>query len=223
MDWEWEDRPPSDTPPPRRAAGESGAADSRPPEPEQPPRPERPEHSEREPERPPLPERPERPEHSEPEPLDESVTQVFSAEAAWDLTREPGPVESVPPAPPREYVLPERTETGRPAVPRNVEFERPSLRTIEEAERAVVAGDRGSDYGGVRRARSPQERTARREQRRRQLRRRRLVALAVLIVIVVLIVVLVVRGCGGSGAGTAAAVVGTIFIDRGLLAAPERG
>ena len=214
MDWEWEDRPPSGTPPPRRAADEPEAAAPRPPEPERPPRPERSErseHSEPEAERP------------EPEPLDESVTQVFSAEAAWDLTREPGPVESAPPAPPREYVLPERTETGRPAVPRGAGFERPSLRTIEEAERAVVAGDRRSDYGDERRARSPQERAARREQRRRQLRRRRLVALAILIVIVVLIVVLVVRGCGGSGAGTAAVVVGATFIDRGLLAAPERG
>ena len=205
MDWDWEDRPPSGTPPPRRAADEPGpAADSRTPEPEPPTRPERP-----------APERP------EPEPLDESVTQVFSADAAWDLTREPAPVESAPPAPAREYVLPDRTETGRPAVPSGAEFERPSLRTIEVAERAAVGGDRRPD-DRERRPRSPQERAARRAQRRRQLRRRRLVALAILIVIVILIVVLVARGCGGSGAGTSALVFGMILIDRRLLAGPGR-
>ena len=200
MDWDWEDRPPSDTPPPRRAADEPGpASDPQPLERERP-----------------------RPERPEPEPLDESVTQVFSADAAWDLTREPGPVESTPPSPPREYVLPDRTETGRPAAQSGAEFERPSLRTIEAAERSAAAGARGYDHGEQRRARSPQERAARREQRRRQLRRRRLVALAILIAIVVLIVLLVVRGCGGSGAGTSALVLGVLFVDRRLLAAPER-
>jgi len=202
VDWDWEDGPPSDTPPPRRAADdESGpAADPRPPERERPPRPERP----------------------EPEPLDESVTQVFSADAAWDLTREPAPVESAPPAPPREYVLPDRTETGRPPASSGAGFERPSLRTIEAAELAEVGGAGGYDHGEQRRMRSPEERAARREQRRRQLRRRRLVALAILIAIVVLIVVLVIRGCGGSGAGTSALVFSMLFIDRRLLAAPER-
>ena len=149
MDWDWEDGPPSDTPPPRRAADEPGRRRPR---------------GRRSlsgtaatPRRAPEPEPAERP---EPEPLDESVTQVFSADAAWDLTREPGPVESAPPAPPREYVLPDRTETGRPAVPRGAEFERPSLRTIEAAERAAVAGDRRSDYGDERRR--ARRRTARR-------------------------------------------------------------
>jgi hypothetical protein len=199
VDWDWEDRPPSDSPPPRRAADEPGPAeDPRPPERERP-----------------------RPEHLEPEPLDESVTQVFSADAAWDLTRESGPVESAPPSPPREYVLPDRTETGRLAAQSGAEFERPSLRTIEVAERAAVGGARRSDHGEERRARSPQERAARREQRRRQLRRRRLVALAILVAIVVLIVVLVVRGCGG-GSGASALVFGMVLIDRRLLAAPER-
>ena len=196
MDWDWEDRPPSDTPPSRRAADEPGpAADPRLPEPERPQPPER--------------ERPQPVERPEPEPLDESVTQVFSADAAWDLTREPGPVDSAPPSPPREYVLPDRTETGRPAAPDD-----------EFAYLPPAAAEAGPGY--ERRQRSPQERAARREQRRRQLRRRRLVALAILIAIVVLIIVLVVRGCGGSGAGASAVVVGMLVIDRRLLAGPGR-
>jgi hypothetical protein len=185
VDWDWEDGPQSDTPPPRRAADEpEPAADPGPPEPERPRRP-------------------------EPEPLDETVTQVFSADAAWDLARDPAPVESAPPPAPLEYVLPDRTETGRVAAS-NDEF----------AHLPPAATEEGAEYG--RRPRSPQDRAARREQRRRQLRRRRLVALAILVAIVVLIVVLVVRGCGGSGAGASAAVIGMVFVDRRLLAAAER-
>ena len=190
MDWDWEDKPPSDTPPPRRAADEPRpAADQEPPE-AQPPE---------------LP--------------DESVTQVFSADAAWEQSGEPAPYESAPHSPPPEYVLPDRTETGRPAVPSGEDFELPPMGTIEAAERAEVAGAlRPDDH--ERRPRSPQDRAARREQRRRQLRMRRLVALAILIAIVVLIVVLIVRGCGGSDA--AAAAFGMIFLETRHLAASER-
>jgi cobalamin biosynthesis Mg chelatase CobN len=198
MDWDWEDGPPSDAPPPRRAADEPApAADPRPPQPER------------------------------AEPLDESVTQVFSAEAVWEQGREQAPDESASHPPSPEYVLPDRTETGRPAP--SPEFERPQTRTTEAAqrateaaERAVVTGARGPDDGYERRPRSTQDRAARREQRRRQLRRRRLVALAILIAIVVLIVVLVVRGCGGSTAAAATAALGMVFVDRHLLVVPER-
>ena len=191
MDWDWEDGPPSDSPPPRRAADEPApAADPGPPEPEW------------------------------PEPLDESVTQVFSADAAWEQGRELAPDEPAPPPPSPEYVLPDRTETGRPAP--SAEFERPRTGTVEAAERAAVADARGPDDGYERRPRSTQDRAARREQRRRQLRRRRLVALAILIAIVVLIVVLVVRGCGGSDAAAATVALGMVFVDRRLLVVPER-
>jgi hypothetical protein len=191
MDWDWEDGPPSETPAPRRAADQPApVVDPGPPQPEW------------------------------PEPLDESVTQVFSAEAAWEQGREPSPDEPAPHPPSPEYVLPDRTETGRPAP--SPEFERPRTRTIEAAERAAVAGTRESDDGYEPRPRSTQDRAARREQRRRQLRRRRLVALAILIAIVVLIVVLVVRGCGGSDAAAATAALGMVFVDRRLLVVPER-
>jgi hypothetical protein len=191
MDWDWEDGPPSDTPPSRRAADEpTPAADPAPPR------------------------------HEQPEPLDESVTQVFSAEAAWEHGRDQTPEEPSPHPVSPEYVLPDRTETGRPAP--SPEFERPRTRTIEAAEGAAVAGAPGSDDGYERRPRSTQDRAARREQRRRRLRRRRLVALAILIAIVVLIVVLVVRGCGGSDAAAAAAALGMVFVDRRLLVVAER-
>jgi hypothetical protein len=191
MDWDWEDGPPSDAPPPRRATDEPApAADPGPPQPEW------------------------------PEPLDESVTQVFSAEAAWEQGREQALDEPAPPPPSPEYVLPDRTETGRPAP--SPEYERPWTETIESAEQGAVAGAREYDDGYERRPRSTQDRAARREQRRRQLRRRRLVALAVLIAIVVLIVVLVVRGCGGSDAAAATAALGMVFVDRRLLVVPER-
>ena len=184
MDWDWEDgppsdRPPSDAPPSRRAAGEPGpAADSGPPEPE----------------------RPELP--------DESVTQVFSADTAWEQSGEQAPFETAPHAPPPEYVLPERTETGRPAAQGDAEF------AYLPPGGAEVGAERG------RRPPSPQDRAARREQRRRQLRRRRLVALAILIAIVVLIVVLIVRGCGGADAGAAGALI--LVVDARLTAAPGR-
>ena len=191
MDWDWEDRPPSDAPPPRRAPDEpDGEPDLRRPEPES------------------------------PEPLDESVTQVFSAEAAWEQGREQAPDEPAKPPPSPEYVLPDRTETGRPAP--SAEFERPRTRTIEAAERAAVAGARGPDDDYERRPSSTHDRAARRQQRRRQLRRRRLVALAILLAIIALIVVLLVRGCGGSDAGAAVAAFGMIVVDRRFLVAPER-
>ena len=147
------------------------------------------------------------------------MTQVFSAEAVWEQGREQSPDEPAPHPPSPEYVLPDRTETGRPTP--SAEFERPWTRTIESAERAAVAGASDPDDGYERRPRSMQDRAARREQRRRQLRRRRLVALAILIAIVVLIVVLVVRGCGGSDAAAAAAL-GMVFVDGRLLVGPER-
>jgi len=191
MDWDWEDGPPSDTPPPRRAADERApAADPAPPQ------------------------------HEWPEPPDESVTQVFSAEAAWEQGRDQTQEEPSPHPVSPEYVLPDRTETGRPAP--SPEFGRPRTSTIEAAERAAVAGARGSDDDYERRPRSTQDRAARREQRRRRLRRRRLVALAILIAIVVLIVVLVVRGCGGSDAAAATAALGMVFVDRRLLVVAER-
>ncbi len=191
MDWDWEDGPPSDAPTPRRAADEPApVAEPGPPQPER------------------------------AEPLDESVTQVFSAEAVWEQGRDQAPEEPAPHPPSPEYVLPDRTETGRPAP--SPEFERPQTRPIEAAERAAVAGVRGPDDGYERRPRSTQDRAARREQRRRQLRRRRLVALAILIAIVVLIVVLVVRGCGGSTAAAATAALGMVFVDGRLLVVPER-
>ncbi len=148
------------------------------------------------------------------------MTQVFSAEAVWEQGREQSPDEPAPHPPSPEYVLPDRTETGRPAP--SAEFERPWTRTIEAAERAAVAGARDPDDGYERRPRSTQDRAARREQRRRQLRRRRLVALAILIAIVVLIVVLVVRGCGGSDAAAATTALGMVFVDGRLLVGPER-
>jgi hypothetical protein len=141
---------------------------------------------------------------------------VFSPGTAPEWAPVAPPAQSPPP----EYVLPDRTETGRPAPPSGAEFERPRTGTVGSAERAAFAGDGASeDY--ERRPRSPDDRKARREARRRQLRRRRLVALAVLIAIVVLIVVLVVRGCGGSDAGAAAVVV-AVFVDRRLLVVPGR-
>ena len=188
MDWDWEDGPPRDTPPSRRAPDEAPA-----------PR--------------------------EPAPVRAGVAGVSGrVRDAGVLARngaEQAPDEPPAHAPPPEYVLPDRTETGRPAPPSGAEFERPRTETSESAERAAVAGARGSeDY--ERRPRSPEDRKARREQRRRQLRRRRLVALAVLIAIVVLIVVLIVRGCGGSDAGAAAALFVTVFVDRRLLVVPGR-
>ena len=147
------------------------------------------------------------------------MTQVFSADAAWEQTGERAPLEPAPPSPPPEYVVPERTDTGRPAPPSGAEFDLPRTRTIEAAERAAVDGARASD-DYERRPRSPQDRAARREQRRRQLRRRRLVALAILIAIVVLIVVLIVRGCGGSDAGAATAFM--LVVDGRFLVAPGR-
>ena len=198
MDWDWEDGPPSDDPPPRRAADEPApVADPGLPQPER------------------------------PEPLDESVTQVFSAEAVWEQGREQSPDEPAPHPPSPEYVLPDRTETGRPAT--STEFDRPAPSaelgrpgTIQSAERAAVAGARDPDDGYERRPRSTEDRAARREQRRRRLRRRRLVALAILIAIVVLIVVLVVRGCGGSDAAAATTALGMVFVDGRLLVGPER-
>lgn len=198
MDWDWEDGPPSDTPPPRRAAGDPGPpADSRPAEPEPPAQ-----------------------DAEQQEPLDESVTQVFSADAAWESTGDQGPYVSGPQPTPPEFVVPDRTETGRPAP--SAEFERPRTSTIEAAERATVAGAAGPDDDYARRPRSPQDRAARREQRRRQLRRRRLVALAILIAVVVLIVVLVVRACGGSDAAAATTALGMVFVDGRLLVVAER-
>jgi hypothetical protein len=148
---------------------------------------------------------------------------VFSADAAWEQgreqAREQAPDEPAPYSPSPEYVLPDRTETGRPAMPDGAEFERPRTRTIEASERSLVAGARRSGEP-QRRPRSTEERAARREQRRRQLRRRRIVALAILIAIVVLIVVLIVRGCGGSSAGAATAL--TLVVDGRFLVAPER-
>ncbi len=143
---------------------------------------------------------------------------MFSADAAWELTGEQSPLVSAPQSPPPEFVVPDRTETGRPAP--SAEFERPRTRTIEAAERAAVAGARGPDDGYERRPRSPQDRAARREQRRRQLRRRRIVALAILIAIVALIVFLIVRGCGGSDAGAATALL--LVVDGRFLVAPRR-
>ena len=149
------------------------------------------------------------------------MTQVFSAEAVWEQGREQSPDEPAPHPPSPEYVLPDRTETGRPTP--SAEFERASGRgTIESAERAAVAGASDPDDGYERRPRSTQDRAARREQRRRRLRRRRLVALAILIAIVVLIVVLVVRGCGGSDAAAAMTALGMVFVDGRLLVGPER-
>jgi hypothetical protein len=180
VDWDWEDRPPSDAPPPRRAPDEpDGEPDLRQPEPEP------------------------------PEPLDESVTQVFSAEAAWEQGREQAPNQPAPPPPSPEYVLPDRTETGRSSAQSDPEFA-----YLPPASAAV-------DTETGRSPRSPEDRRARREQRRRQLRRRRLIALAILIAIVVLIVVLVVRGCGGSDAAATAAL-GMVLVDRRLLVVPER-
>lgn len=198
MDWDWEDGPPSDTPPPRRAAGDPGPpADPRRAEPEPAPQ-----------------------DVEQPEPPDESVTQVFSADAVWESTGEQGPYVSGPPSTPPEFVVPERTETGRPAP--SAEFERPRANTIEAADRAAVAGAGGPDGDSERRPRSPQDRAARREQRRRQLRRRRLVALAILIAVVVLIVVLVVRACGGSDAAAATTALSMVFVDGRLLVVAER-
>jgi hypothetical protein len=138
------------------------------------------------------------------------VTQVFSADAAWEQSRELAPLETVPHGPPPEYVLPERTETGRPSAQGDAEF------AYLPPEATDVSSQR------ERRPRSAQDRAARREQRRRQLRRRRLVALAILVAIVVLIVFLVIRGCGGSDAGAAATVFVTVFVDRRLLVVPGR-
>lgn len=188
MDWDWEDGPPRDTPPSRRAPDETPAP------------------------REPAPSEPEWPESPE-----ESETRVFSPGTVPERAPDEPPVQSPPP----EYVLPDRTETGRPAPQSGAEFERPRAGTIESSERAAVA-DAGGSEGYERRSRSSEDRTARREQRRRQLRRRRLVALAVLIAIIVLIVVLIVRGCGGSDAGATAAVFVTVFVDRRMLVVPGR-
>jgi hypothetical protein len=196
VDWDWDDKPPSDTPPFRRAPEEAGPrADQRRPEPEQPDsgglKPEPPAQ-----------------EAEQPEPLDESVTQVFSADAAWELAGEQTPFTSAPQSPPPEFVVPDRTETGRPTAPGGTEF----------AYLPPAAAEAGAEYG--RRPRSTQDRAARREQRRRQLRRRRIVALAILIAIVALIVFLVVRGCGGSDAGAATALV--LAVDGRFLVAPRQ-
>ncbi len=195
MDWDWEDGPPRDTPPLRRTPDEPGpAAEPGPSEPKPP--------ESGPPESKPL-------ETGPPEPLDETVTQVFSADAAWEQTGEQAPIETAPHAPPPEYVLPERTETGRPSAQGDAEF-------------AYLPPDADVGAERERRPRSPQDRAARREQRRRQLRRRRLVALAILVAIVVLILFLVIRGCGGSDAGAAATVFVTAFVDRRLLVVPGR-
>jgi hypothetical protein len=146
-------------------------------------------------------------EPEQPEPLDESVTQVFSADAAWELTGEQSPPVAAPQSPPPEFVVPDRTETGRPTAPDDAEF-----------AYLPSAAETGAEYG--RRPRSPQDRAARREQRRRQLRRRRITALAVLIAIVALIVFLIVRGCGGSDAGAATALL--LIVDGRFLVAPRR-
>ena len=129
MDWDWDDNPPRDTPPPRRAPEEAGpSADPRRSEPER-----------REPEVTGAEATGAGAEQAEP--LDESVTQVFSADAAWELTGEQSPLVSAPQSPPPEFVVPDRTETGRPAP--SAEFERPRMSTIEASERAAVAGARG--------------------------------------------------------------------------------
>jgi hypothetical protein len=181
VDWDWEDGPPRDTPPSRRAPDEAPAP------------------------REPAPFEPEWPDSP-----DESVTQVVSDDAAWEQATEPEPDESVPHSPPPEYVLPDRTETGRSSAQSDPEFAYlPPASTAADTETG-------------RRPRSPEDRRARREQRRRQLRRRRLVALAILIAIVVPIVVLIVRGCGGSDAGAAATVFVTLFVDRRVLVVPGR-
>ena len=70
------------------------------------------------------------------------MTQVFSADAAWEQSGERAPLESAPQSPPPEFVVPERTDTGRPAPSSGVELERPRTRTIEAAQRAAVAGVR---------------------------------------------------------------------------------
>jgi hypothetical protein len=184
VDWDWEDGPPRETPPSRRAAGVPGpAADEGPP-------------------------KPERPGPEAAEPLDESVTQVFSADAAWEQSGGPSRHEPEPHDPTPEYVLPDRTETGRPTGQGDREF---AYLPPEAAE---------PDTGHGRRPRSPQDRAARREQRRRQLRRRRIVALLVLIAIVVLVVVLIVRGCGGSDVGAASALM--LVVDGRFLAVTGR-
>ena len=185
MDWDWEDGPPRDSPPASSPSGE--------------PRP----SAEQ------VPCELEASESAPPEPLDESVTQVFSADRAWDQPGERTPFETAPQSPPPEYVLPESTETGRPAAPDDTEFARLPPQAAEVGA------------GRARRPRSPQDRAARREQRRRQLRRRRLVALTVLVAIVVLIVIFVIRGCGGSDAA-AAAVLGVLVLDGRLVAPPGR-
>ena len=164
------------------------------------------------------------PQPERPEPPDESVTQVFSAEAAWEQGRGQTPDEALPhPASP-EYVLPDRTETqGAPRRAPSSSARRAERRVGAargRGERAAVAGARDlttTTSGG----RAPrQDRAARREQRRRQLRRRRLVALAILIAVVVLIVVLVVRGCGGSDAAATTAALGMVFVDGRLPGGP---
>lgn len=203
MDWDWEDGPPQE-PPPRR--GPDGPDAGRPPR-----RPESPGDSVerglpsgRPPaapsEYPPEPERPGLP--------DESETQVFAADAAWERSADPAPQESAPHSAPPEFVLPDRTETGRSSEQSDPEF----------AYLPPPGTEVGTQNG--RRPRSSQDRAARREQRRRQLRRRRIVALAILIAIVVLIVVLVVRGCGGSDAGAAAALM--LVLDGRWLVTPGR-
>lgn len=185
MDWDWEEGPPRDTPPARRPPDELRP----PPEPES--------------------TEPKPLEPGTPEPPDESVTQVFSADAAWEQQGEQAPFETAPRSPPPEYVLPERTETGRPAAQDDTEF----------AYLPPQAAEAGAER--ERRPRSPQDRAARREQRRRQLRRRRLVALAILVAIVVLVVVLVIRGCGGSDAAAAVtAALCAVVLDGRDVAPP---
>ena len=203
MDWDWEDGPPSEAPPPRRVADEPAPAE----DPRQPqPQPER------------------------PEPPDESVTQVFSAEAAWEQGTWGRSPDEACAAPAR---LPNMS-LARPHRDRAPRAE-PRVRAPRAERRARAPGDDPirRARGGRRRARGPDDgyerrprstcRTARRagSSGGDRLRRRRLVALAILIAAVVLIVVLVVRGCGGSDAAAATAALGMVFVDGRLLVGPE--
>jgi hypothetical protein len=193
VDWDWEERPAKDVPPRRAPEGrDPGPAPTGPEPPQAPPAPERDVEAE------------------------QDATLAIPPGPSTQGEQAPGAYEIPSHEPPSEYVLPDRTDTGRPAPLSDAELERPRTRTIEAAERAAVAGAGPDDYD--RPPRSPQDRAARREQRRRQLRRRRLVALAILIAIVVLIVVLVIRGCGGSDAAAAAFFM--IGVDGRFLVAP---
>ena len=192
MDWDWEDGPPSDTPPPRRTSDEPDAEpDLRQPEPPS--------------------------ESAEPEVPFDSAAQEPEPERLEDESpfQKPPPVDSAP-----EYVLPGRPGgpgAGEPPLP---EFERPRVGTIEAAERAL-AEPRARDRDEYR-PRSPEDRATARERRRRQLRLRRLVALAIVVAIIVLLVVLLIKGCGGSDSAAAAVAFGVIIVDRRLLVAPRR-